>query len=530
MATIIDFSSAFPSAQAIKSAGHSGAILYISPPRAGWMGAKPATRKIVQEYQDAGLELAFVWQFGAGSRATSDVMRGARGGELDARSADEQLKAIGCEGWPVYFSVDFDISLADWNNTARDYFIAAGKVLGRDRVGIYGHSRVVHWAGPENKVVAEVAPGRFLGWITRSWGSTLPDGSGRGASYSTLYQRVVDTKSNPGPVVGGVVVDVNDIRHEYWGQRPPGRQPGATPSVPERKPVAPPIQKHPGWTGDPTWLAPALRAFGVDVVEDPGWDKWGNGDFKSIWGVVAHHTGSNNTTTGIIRFGHSALKGLLSQVHLSRSGRATLVGIGVAWHAGVGDWPGLPKNNANYHTIGIEAQSDGTSPWPAEQMDAYYRICAAICWVLGVNADRVIAHHEWGAIQGKWDPGAGNGRSGVKMDMTPFRKNVQHYIDNPPFEKEFEDIMTDFDHIDRKYPSRVEGSDWKGRPIDALFNADAHAFTARVNTVQILEELRVNNELTRESNELTKQNSMRIARLEKALGVDPSINPNTKEN
>lgn len=225
-------------------------------------------------------------------------------------------------------------------------------------------------------------------------------------------------------------------------------------------------------------------------MEDPGWDQWGNGDFKSIWGVVAHHTGHNNTSTDTIRFGHSALKGLLSQVHLSRSGRATLVGIGVAWHAGVGSWPGLPTNNANYHTIGIEAQSDGTSPWPAEQMDAYYRICAAICWVLGVNADRVIAHHEWGAIQGKWDLGAGNGRSGVKMDMTPFRKNVQHYIDNPPFEKEFEDIMADFDHIDRKYPSRVDGSDWEGRPIDALYNADAHAFTARVNTVQILDEMK----------------------------------------
>ena len=57
--------------------------------------------------------------------------------------------------------------------------------------------------------------------------------------------------------------------------------------------------------------------------------------------------------------------------------------------------------------------------------------------------------------------------------------------------------MTDFDHIDRKYPSRVEGSDWSGRPIDALYNADAHAFTARVNTVQILEEMktiRVQNE------------------------------------
>ena len=103
------------------------------------------------------------------------------------------------------------------------------------------------------------------------------------------------------------------------------------------------------------------------------------------------------------------------------------------------------------------------------------------------------------------------------MDMTPFRKNVQYYIDFPPFEQELKEAKTDFDQIFRKYPSRVEGSDWDGRPVDALFNLDAHAFTARVNTVQILEELRVNKELVRENSELTKQNSMRITRLERLI-------------
>lgn len=513
--TIVDYSAGVPGAANIKSAGHIGAIRYISDPRESWMVGKPVKKQEVDDFARHGLEMAFVYQY-----SKSDTRRGYAGGVSDALIAKRRLEELGLPDHPVFFTVDYDINTDQWNSVDVEYFRGAGSVLGTHRVGIYGHSRVCHWA-IEDKVVGQVDGKKHLCWVTRSWGSEDFE------SYAVLFQRIVDTRSTPGPKINGVTVDVNDVLHSEWGQKP---RPGATPPVPERKPVAPPIKKHPGWTGDPTWLAPALRAFGVDVVEDPGWDKWGNGDFKSIWGVVAHHTGHNNTSTDTIRFGHSALKGLLSQVHLSRSGRATLVGIGVAWHAGVGDWPGLPKNNANYHTIGIEAQSDGTSPWPAEQMDAYYRICAAICWVLGVNADRVIAHHEWGAIQGKWDPGAGNGRSGVKMDMTPFRKNVQYYIDNPPFEKELKNIMTDFDHIDRKYPSRVDGSDWEGRPIDALFNADAHAFTARVNTVQILEELRVNNELTRESNELTKQNSMRIARLEKALGVDPSINPNTKEN
>lgn len=34
MATVIDFSTSFPNAAAIKAAGHDGVVCYISPPRA----------------------------------------------------------------------------------------------------------------------------------------------------------------------------------------------------------------------------------------------------------------------------------------------------------------------------------------------------------------------------------------------------------------------------------------------------------------------------------------------------------------
>lgn len=152
------------------------------------------------------------------------------------------------------------------------------------------------------------------------------------------------------------------------------------------------------------------------------------GDFGTIWGVVAHHTGANNTSTQFIRYNPMLGNGLSSQIHLSRTGVVTLVGAGIAWHAGRGSYPGIATDNANAVTIGIEAQGDGQT-WPDVQMDAYYRTCAAICWYLGLPASRVIAHHEWGgAAQGKWDPGL-NGRP---MPMGPFRARVQHYIDNPP--------------------------------------------------------------------------------------------------
>lgn len=474
MATVVDYSAGVPPASAIKNAGHEGAVRYISPPRALWMKGKPVQRAEVDDFDAHGLKMAMVWQYG--KEQDSDVMRGWNGGLWDAYAAQDHLNAIRCAGHPVFFAVDFDISVEEWNSRAVEYFRAACSVLGRDRVGIYGHSRVCAWAA-EDGVIAEIGDGKFLAWQTAAWSH------GERAPEAVLYQR-------PGHVVvGGVECDVNEVLHPEWGWRalagvdltPVPSEPAPTP---ESTPVVTPIDKKHGWSGDPTWLADALRAFGVNVVETDGWQDWGNGDFGGVWGVVVHHTGGNNTPVSMIRNGHAALQGLLSQVHLGRDGTATMCGVGVAWHAGMGSWPGLPTNNANYHTIGIEAVSDGQSPWTQEQLDAYYRICAAICWVLDVPADHVIGHKEWGAIQGKWDPGL--------IDMGAFRANVQHYIDNPPFKEAF---MAAFNQITDKYPSRVEGSDVVMTPLDALLNTDAHSFTTRVMVTQMSAEMKKQTEM-----------------------------------
>lgn len=186
------------------------------------------------------------------------------------------------------------------------------------------------------------------------------------------------------------------------------------------------LKPNPNHRGDPLFLPDVLRLFGVKVTEYPGWRNRGHGDFGNIWGVIVHHTGGNNTPARYIAE-HPDL-GLCSQIMLTRTGEAVLCGAGIAYHAGAGSYPGLPANNANSFTIGIEAQSDGNTPWPAAELDAYYRICAAICWYLQLPASRVIGHKEYaGKAQGKWDPGG--------IDMTDFRAHVQHYIDHPPFEE-----------------------------------------------------------------------------------------------
>lgn len=477
MATVIDYSAGVPRASSVKGAGHVGAVRYISPPRESWMKGKPLRRDEVNDFESQGLKLAMVWQFG--KEKSPDVMRGAVGGELDARAAQVHLDSIGCSNYPVFFAVDFDISLDQWNNVAVHYFRAAAKVLGKQRVGIYGHSRVVHWA-MEDGVVAEVEPGRVLGWVTKSWsrGAT-------GRDYSVLYQNVHNVA---GP--DGVQIDINEVVHPEWGWRPLGK-------IPEkREPVKPSrefnIKPNPGHRGDPHFLPDVLRAFGVPVEFPDGWDKWGMGDFDRIWGVCVHHTGSNNTSAEYIARNAGLSGALSSQLHQKRTRpyAMTLCGVGIAWHMGRGSYPGLPTNAANDRMIGIEPQSNGTDPWPPGMLDIYYRAVAAILWYLGHNSSRCISHWEYSLIaQGKWDPGAGDGVSGHVMDMNHFRARVQHYIDNPPFMEGIEDMSLD---LNKRYQYRTPEGYFEGEKPgtgtleDIWLNTDTHSWVARVNTEKIL--------------------------------------------
>ncbi|WP_228822436.1 peptidoglycan recognition protein family protein [Nocardia farcinica] len=173
---------------------------------------------------------------------------------------------------------------------------------------------------------------------------------------------------------------------------------------------------------DPVWLPDVLRAEGLSVVEYPGWRDRGHGDFGEIWGVIAHHTGSNPPSNNPGHIAQHPQLGLASQLHLSRDGVYTVCGAGIAWHAGDGSYPGLPTDDANRFTIGIEAENNGTEGWSPRQYTAYVKGVAAILRKLGHNSSRVIGHKEWaGASQGKWDPGG--------MDMNRFRRDVQAQID-----------------------------------------------------------------------------------------------------
>lgn len=424
MNTVIDFSAGVPPAVEVKAAGHIGVMRYISPPRLSWMTAKPATRPQIDRCRSAGVDVGFVWQYGGADNP--DTMRGRTGGHADATSAQAKLNELGCPRHPVFFAVDFDISLDQWNATAVHYFKAACEVLGCDRMGIYGHSRVISWA-VEDQVIADLGGGKHLAWQTPAWSM------GERATEAVLYQGTANVK---GPA--GINIDVNEVLHHEWGQHPVGET-----HLEKSQEMELAMKPNPNHRGDPLFLPDVLKAFGVKVQEWDGWRDRGHGDFTIIQGVFAHHTGTDKDIPGYIA-DHPEL-GLCSQIHLNRDGTAVIVGAGIAWHAGRGSYQGWPTDNANQVAIGIEAASSGTSPWPPAQLDAYYRTCAAILWYLGKPAtpQTLLGHKEYsGAAQGKWDPGG--------IDMNDFRRNVQHYIDNPPF------LAADAAHITKEEDPMIQ--------------------------------------------------------------------------
>ncbi|MEV0246216.1 N-acetylmuramoyl-L-alanine amidase [Nocardia sp. NPDC050712] len=177
------------------------------------------------------------------------------------------------------------------------------------------------------------------------------------------------------------------------------------------------------WAGDPVWLADVLRAEGLRVIEHAGWRERGHGDFRDIRGVLCHHTGGGGPHDWrIVRDGRPDLAGPLAQLVLEKDGTYRVIAAGVCWHAGAGSWPGWPTDDANFHTIGIEAVSCGRAPfdWTPRQLEAYQRGAAAILRRIGRDADDCVAHREYSS-EGKIDPAG--------LDMTEFRWAVQGFIE-----------------------------------------------------------------------------------------------------
>ena len=212
---LIDYAAHQIPAEHIKAAGYAGVVNYVSLSRPGTnFGAKPITRPYAESLVRAGLVIISNYQYGKpGGSAPSDFTRGYAGGVADARAAWQlHTAAGGARNAPIFFSIDEDINLETWKTVALPWFYGINSVLGVQRTGVYGGIDVCHWAAVSGVIGNSRTPGRVWAWQTRAWSGN------RVHPNAVLYQRIVATASNPGPLVGGFEVDVNDVLAQDCGQ------------------------------------------------------------------------------------------------------------------------------------------------------------------------------------------------------------------------------------------------------------------------------------------------------------------------
>jgi hypothetical protein len=217
---LVDFAERLVPADQLAAAGYAGAVVYVSELRPGAdFDFKPVTREYADALRAAGLHIVSCYQYGKpGWPTPSDYTRGHDGGVADAQTALRlHAAAGGGDSAPIFFSVDEDIDLDIWKSIAVEWFRGINSVLGVDRTGIYGHSRACGWAIADGVIGQSTTPGHRWAWQTRAWSRGVREPT------AVLYQSVVVGPSEPGVVLGGIHVDVDEVLATDFGQWDLGR-------------------------------------------------------------------------------------------------------------------------------------------------------------------------------------------------------------------------------------------------------------------------------------------------------------------
>jgi hypothetical protein len=212
---LIDFAERRIPPDEIKAAGYAGVVNYVSLERPGaHFEAKPITREYADALRAAGLHIVSNYQYGKpGWPTPSDFTRGYDGGVADAQTALRLHNAAGgASSAPIFFSVDDDIDLNTWDSLAVNWFRGINSILGLQRTGIYGHFQACGWAIRDGVIGHSTTAGYRWAWQTRSWSH------GQREPAAVLYQEVVNTPSSPGPLLGGINVDVDEVLATDFGQ------------------------------------------------------------------------------------------------------------------------------------------------------------------------------------------------------------------------------------------------------------------------------------------------------------------------
>jgi hypothetical protein len=166
-----------------------------------------------------------------------------------------------------------------------------------------------------------------------------------------------------------------------------------------------------------------LRAHGVPVTFEPGWEYRGNGQSSAYEGGIIHHTAGSYSYAcpGILIYGRSDLSGPLCNFAGLANGGIHVVAAHPANHAGASGGPSngpFPRTPLfNRLVMGLEICYPGSSP----MTDAQYRSATVFARAMDIlfgDVERARAHAET-SVEGKWDPGFAPGRT---IDMGALRR------------------------------------------------------------------------------------------------------------
>jgi hypothetical protein len=168
--------------------------------------------------------------------------------------------------------------------------------------------------------------------------------------------------------------------------------------------------------GGGTTLGRYLKTKGF-IVDDTNVPYGRTSTWTKVKYIIVHHTVSSEKVTAekeVANYVKS--KGSyppLSQIMLGQSGKVWICSKqrpgqnepGRANHAGFGSWPGVPRNQMNICSLGIEVQCNGMHPLNthATQYKTLIKLIAQLCKRYGFDETHVIGHKEWSST-GKVDP------------------------------------------------------------------------------------------------------------------------------
>jgi hypothetical protein len=240
----IDYSFARPSPAAIRAAGYTFVIRYLTG------AGKALTIAERDALRAEGLGIALVFE-----TTGTDAPGGAAAGQADGEAAKAALDALGFPaGYPVFFATDFSEPAADFPANA-GYLRAASAACGRP-AGPYG----------ELALVTYLVSGGVCGyaWQSEAWSGTAVYG------HANLYQRVTPTRSIAGSGTGDYDEDVLVVPFALWYPGAAAPAPAPSPGVPAaRRNVYTPLAVD-GNFGPASTRAEQFVSFGGDTADCDG--------------------------------------------------------------------------------------------------------------------------------------------------------------------------------------------------------------------------------------------------------------------